>query len=74
MTNTYSHALKIASKNNMKVRAADGVDVSEHLTTFVFRGTAIHDPFVSECGRFEVDPIDYYGMAFLTSRFFKEDI
>lgn len=32
---------------------------------FEFNGTVITDPTVSECGRFFVDPVVYYGLPFL---------
>lgn len=32
---------------------------------FLFHGTAITDPCVSECGRFYVDPIEHYGAAYV---------
>ena len=37
--------------------------------TFEFEGVSIHNPFRSECGRFEEEPISYYGEAFLNSVF-----
>ena len=30
---------------------------------FEYEGIWITDPMVSECGRFEVDPITYYGLT-----------
>lgn len=30
---------------------------------FEFHGTFVVDPFRSECGRFEVDPFEYYGLT-----------
>lgn len=30
---------------------------------FTFRGVFVVDPRVSECGRFEVDPLIYYGLT-----------
>ena len=32
---------------------------------FLFTGFWITDPTVSECGRFQVDPVTYYGKAYL---------
>ena len=32
---------------------------------FEFNGCEIFDPTKSECGRFEVDPAEYYGQAYL---------
>jgi hypothetical protein len=34
---------------------------------FEFEGTYITDPSMDETGRFEVDPIEYYGQAYLNS-------
>tara|TARA_R100000231_G_C5223278_1_gene134222 strand:+ start:91 stop:429 length:339 start_codon:yes stop_codon:yes gene_type:complete len=31
---------------------------------FLFEGTQITNPNLSECGRFEVKPLEYYGMAY----------
>ena len=30
---------------------------------FEFNGTTITNPYISECGRFEVDPFTYYGLT-----------
>lgn len=70
---TYRRARDIARKNNIKVMLAEGRDVSSELVTFSFGGHSIHDPWVSECGRFEVNPVNYYGPAFLNSKFCKGD-
>lgn len=35
--------------------------------TFVFDGVCIEDPFYDESMRFTVDPVSYYGEAFLSS-------
>lgn len=40
---------------------------------FQFEGVCIHNPFVSLCGRFAVEPVDYYGDAFLNSPFVKKE-
>lgn len=42
-----------------------GEDASTGLAVFGFEhdGMFIHDPFVSDCGRFEVDPVQTYGIA-----------
>jgi len=32
---------------------------------FIFENELIQDPTMDETGRFEVDPIEYYGQAFL---------
>lgn len=37
--------------------------------TFEFKGQVITDPFMDESGRFEVEPAEYYGEAFLNSCF-----
>lgn len=42
----------------------------EPIVYFEFEGVAIHDPFTEESGRFEVDPVEYYGEAFLNSAFY----
>ena len=34
---------------------------------FEFNGFEIFDPTKSECGRFEVDPVKYYGQAYLNT-------
>jgi hypothetical protein len=39
---------------------------------FEFEGMHIHNPFISECGRFDEDPVEYYGKAFLNSRFYND--
>lgn len=31
---------------------------------FIFEGTEITDATMSECGRFEVNPLEYYGIAY----------
>ena len=33
------------------------------------KGFEIYNPFFSECGRFEVDPFDYYGLTKAETRF-----
>ena len=30
---------------------------------YIAKGFEIYNPFFSECGRFEVDPYDYYGIT-----------
>ena len=30
---------------------------------FEYNGVWIENPYMSECGRFEVDPITYYGLT-----------
>lgn len=42
-----------------KLRAAVGVD--KHYPILMLDGVAIGDPFISACGRYEVDPIEEYG-------------
>ena len=37
---------------------------------FDFEDMAIHNPFVEESGRLPVDPVEYYGKAFLESAFY----
>lgn len=37
--------------------------------SFEFNGQAIINPFRSPCGRFEVNPVEYYGPPFLMSKF-----
>jgi len=32
------------------------------MTGFEFNGVWIENPYLSECGRFEVDPKEYYGV------------
>ena len=39
---------------------------------FEFNGCEIFDPTKSECGRFEVDPKEYYGQAYLNTLINKE--
>ena len=39
---------------------------------FEFNGCEIFDPTKSECGRFEVDPAEYYGQAYLNTLINKE--
>ena len=39
---------------------------------FEFNGCEIFDPTKSECGRFEVDPSEYYGQAYLNTLINKE--
>ena len=34
---------------------------------FVYNGVEITNPYVSECGRFDVNPIEYYGRAYRDS-------
>lgn len=33
------------------------------LKYFVFEGTCITDPHISDCTRFKVDPTEYYGLT-----------
>ena len=37
--------------------------MSENEKGFLYEGIWITDPTLSECGRFEVDPITYYGLT-----------
>lgn len=37
------------------------------IISFEFEGTTIINPFEDETGRFEVNPVEYYGDAFLSS-------
>ncbi len=39
-----------------------------HDIGFEFGGTWITDPTVSECSRFQVDPVEYYGQAYIDFR------
>ena len=34
---------------------------------FEFEGMCIEDPTMSPCGRFEVDPVEYYGFDYLVT-------
>ena len=34
---------------------------------FEFNGVWIENPYLSECGRFEVDPVEYYGFDYLVT-------
>lgn len=38
---------------------------------FEYENTVISNPFVDECGMYEVDPVEYYGEAFINSDFLK---
>lgn len=37
--------------------------------SFMFNGVSITNPFMDESGRYEVNPITYYGSHFIESRF-----
>lgn len=39
---------------------------------FEFNGVSIVDPFLDETGRFEVNPVKYYGKSFINSDHFKQ--
>jgi len=39
-------------------------DGGQPTDTFTHEGMAIHDPWMSSCGRFKVDPYTTYGRAF----------
>ena len=45
--------------------------MEDDFISFEFEGMTIINPFLSECGRFEVDPLKTYGEAFTQSDFFK---
>lgn len=49
-----------ASKN--KEIFEQGADIEDYLDD---GGVAIHDPWSSSCGRFEVDPYENYGKSFV---------
>lgn len=65
----YARAKEIANNNNKVWEQAEGRDVTDQMITFEFNDVTIFDPFVDESGRFDVDPISYYGSAFLNSKF-----
>ena len=47
----------------------DGNIDSGRIMGFEYQGMHIINPFITECGRFNVNPVDYYGEAFLQSEF-----
>lgn len=51
-----------ASKN--KEIFEEGIEVEDYLND-TDSDIAIHDPWTSSCGRFEVDPFNQYGKAFV---------
>lgn len=60
----WNHIRRIAEENARHMGAGEEIEVY-----FVFNGVEVHNPFASECGRFDVDPVEYYGEAFLNSAF-----
>ena len=44
-------------------------DSYKDMVYFIFDGTPIVNPFLDECGLFEVDPFEHYGDKFLSSKF-----
>lgn len=55
--------LDLAEQKRLKInRAFD--DCSDATDTFVHEDMSIHDPYVSDCSRFDVNPIEQYGIAY----------
>jgi hypothetical protein len=41
----------------------DATESKESLLCFTFEGTCVTNPHISECGRFDVDATQYYGLS-----------
>ncbi len=50
----------------------DGKVSEDQMLGFDFDGFFITDPYFSECMRFEVDPIEYYGLTKEQTKLFKK--
>ena len=53
-----------AEKNNSLVRQQGSEDPTDTFLDLA-SGVDIHDPWMSSCGRFKVDPYEQYGRAFV---------
>ena len=65
----YFNAEEIRDKN-MRILEKNHNDYHK-CVSFDFKGVAIIDPFMDESSTQEVDPVKYYGDAFLNSDFAK---
>lgn len=63
-------ALEKFSDLQLNVLGLDGYEELK-LTSFMYHGTEIANPFVEETGSYSVDPVEYYGEDFLKSDFMK---
>ena len=62
---------KFCEENYEKCFGEEGSDDSSGMMGFEFDEIHIINPFITECGRFDVEPVEYYGKAFLQSEFCK---
>lgn len=63
---------KRLAERNVELFEAGKDEEIEHY--FVYEGQMIHNPFISECGRFDVDPVEHYGDYFIYSNFVVEGV
>lgn len=62
---------QIGDKQFIESGETDDPNFDQKCIHFDYKGIHILDPFTDETGSFEVDPISYYGEAFLNSDFAK---
>lgn len=63
--------LKIKYAYFLSLKSQDYFDKTDDaLVSFSYNGVCIHNPFIDESGRFEVNPIKYYGVSFIKSIFY----
>lgn len=67
--NMYSTLRKIVEANE---KIIDETKDTIGCISFEFNGTSITNPFADESSINSVDPIEYYGKAFLESKFMKD--
>ncbi|HWO74656.1 MAG TPA: hypothetical protein VNM69_01920 [Bacillus sp. (in: firmicutes)] len=54
---------KVVEHNRLEVEKVDGDQgLAKNVIVLSHEGSSIYNPFVDESGRFEVNPIEYYGM------------
>lgn len=62
--------LKRFSELQLDVLSED-INENINLISFDYHGMNIVNPFVDDCGCYDVDPVEYYGELFLDSDFIK---
>ena len=70
LTEREINALEKFSDLQLRILNLNGCD-EVGLISFVYDGIEITNPFVDETDRYSVDPVEYYGEAFLNSDFMK---
>ena len=71
--------MKIDEKLVKEIAALNSAIIFEYgimdlVNGFDYSDTTIHDPYLDESGTSSVDPVAYYGQAFLESRFVTDPV